>query len=156
MAVATYFFSSINPMQNVEPIYTSEQLSKVWDLYEKIVAKVNLEIGTFNPTLSHFAKFAGITLEKMQELKMSPEESMSTLINKIYNEIFDSNVLLAQNKKLVAKPTEYRMKFENEALERRNPNVNVNIKTTEVNLEQINARVQEIKKITSGKVDYEE
>lgn len=155
LAVANFFFTSINPLPNIEPTYESEQLGKVWDLYKKFINEINLEIGTFNPTLTHFAKFAGITMEKLQEYKTSVDESMRTLANKIFNEIYDSNILLAQNKKLVVSPTEYRMKYENEALEKHAPTVNINLKAKELDLAQINAKISEINRITNNKKNYE-
>lgn len=154
--VATYFFKSINPMGNVEPIYTSEQLAKVFDLYITIIEKVNMEIMPFQPTLTHFCNFAGISLSKFHELKNSYDESMKVLVERINNNVFDSNVTLAQHKKLADKSTTYRMKVENEMIEKKTPNVNVNVTTKSIDLDKINERLFEIQSITKRQINYED
>lgn len=153
--VSTFFFKSINPMGNVEPIYTSDQLSMVYDLYCYIVEQVNMEIMIFSPTVSHFAKFAGISLNKYNELKNSYDENMKILVEKINADIFDANMTLTQHKKLTEKATTFRMKTENEMLEKKSPNVNVNVSAKTIDLDALNKRITEIKSIAKRQINYE-
>ena len=154
--VSTYFFKPINPMGNVEPIYNSEQLASVYDLYCEMIEKINMEVMLFQPTISHFAKFAGISLNNFNELRNSVDENMRVLMERINSDIFDANMTLTQHKKLSEKPTTFRMKVENEMIEKKSPSVNVNVSAKSVDLDRINARIREIQNITRGRIKYEE
>lgn len=148
--VSTFFFKSINPLSNIEPQYSSEKLSAVWNLYMYYIEQVNINIGVFQPTLSHFAKFAGISTYTLKTYKNSPDIQMQTIANKIYDETFDSNVLLAQTKVLSNRSTELRVKVENEVQEKPQVKVNVNV-NQEVDLNQISARLNEISNFSKMK-----
>ena len=143
-------------MGNVEPVYNSEQLASVYDLYCEMIEKINMEVMTFQPTISHFAKFAGISLNNFNELKNSPDENMRVLMERINSDIFDANMTLTQHKKLTEKATTFRMKVENEMIEKKTPSVNVNLNAKSVDLDKINARIREIQNITKGRIKYEE
>ena len=148
--VSTYFFKSINPLSNIEPMYSSEKLAAVWGIYMNLIELVNIHIGPFQPTLSHFAKFAGISTYTLKAYKNSPDLQMQTIANKIFDETFDSNVLLAQNKILSNRSTELRVKVENEVQEKPQVKVNVNV-NQEVDLGQISARLDEISNFSRTK-----
>ena len=148
--VSTYFFKSINPLSNVEPMYSSEKLAAVWGIYMNMIELVNIHIGAFQPTLSHFAKFAGISTYTLKSYRNSPDIQMQTIANKIFDETFDSNVLLAQNKLLSNRSTELRVKVENEVQEKPQVKVNVNV-NQEVDLNQISARLNEISNFSKAK-----
>ena len=141
--ISTYFFKSINPLSNTEPLYSSEKLAIVWDIYMYLIEQVNLEIAPFQPTLTHFAKFAGISLNTLRNYKNTGDSQMSILIDKIYDETLGSNLTLAQNKKLVGKATEFRLKVENEVVEKAQPKVNVNV-SAKIDLNKINGRLNEL------------
>lgn len=141
--VSTYFFKSVNPLTNIEPDYSSEKLAIIWNLYMYLIEQVNINIGVIQPTISHFCKFAGISVSKFKSLKNRGTFEMQTLINKICDETFDSNVFLAQNKILSNRSTELRVKVENEVQEKPQVHVNVNV-NEEVNLDQIASRLKEI------------
>lgn len=153
--VSTYFFKSINPMESAEPTYTVLQLTKVWKIYMYIVEKINMDVVLFQPTLSHFASFCGLPLEKLQSLKNDPNESMRLLINRINDEIFNANMTLTQQKYLTERPTTYRMKVENEALEKKSPNVNINIGTKAIDLNAMQERLKNIRAVANGQIEYE-
>lgn len=155
LLVSTYFFKPINPMGNVEPIYTSEQLAQVYDLYCFLIEKINMEVMLFQPSISHFAKFAGISLQKFQDLKNSYDDSMRSLVERINSEIFDANMTLTQHKKLSERPTTFRMKVENEMIEKKSPNVNVNVSAKTIDLDAMNERLYEIQNLTTKQIDYE-
>ena len=148
--VSTYFFKSINPLSNIEPQYSSEKLAVVWNIYMNMIELVNINIGPFQPTLSHFAKFAGISTYTLKSYRNSPDLQMQTIANKIFDETFDSNVLLAQNKILSNRSTELRVKVENEVQEKPQVKVNVNV-NQEVDLNQISARLNEISNFSKAK-----
>lgn len=147
--VSTYFFKSVNPLPNIEPEYSSEKLSIVWNLYMYLIEQVNINIGVIQPTISHFCKFAGISVNKFKQLKNHGSYEMQTLINKISDETFDSNVFLAQNKLLSNRSTELRVKVENEVQEKPQVHVNVNVKE-EVDLDQIASRINELSKFKNS------
>lgn len=154
--VSTYFFKTINPVSEVEPKYTSEQLSLVWQLYKDIVERINMEITLFQPTLSHFASFTGLTLESLQTLRNSRvDESMHNLVEKIFTEVFDANMTLTQHKKLTERSTTYRMKVENEAIEKKNPTVNINVGAKAIDLSAMNERIAQIQEMTRKQIEYE-
>ena len=148
--VSTFFFKSINPLSNIEPVYSSEKLSAVWNIYMSLIEQVNIYIGPFQPTLSHFAKFAGISTYTLKSYRNSSDIQMQTIANKIFDETFDSNVLLAQNKILSNRSTELRVKVENEVQEKPQVKVNVNV-NQEVDLNQISARLNEISNFSKAK-----
>lgn len=141
--ISTYFFKSINPLANTEPIYSSEKLAIVWDIYMYLIEQVNLEIAPFQPTLTHFAKFAGISLNTLKSYRNSGDREMQILIDKIYDETMDSNLTLAQNNRLKEKTTAFRLKVENEVVEKSSPTVNYNV-SAKVDLNKINQRLNEI------------
>lgn len=141
--ISTYFFKSINPLSNVEPAYSSEKLAIVWDIYMYLIEQVNMNIYTFQPTLTHFAKFAGISLNTLKNYKNMGDPQMSVLIDKIYDETMDSNLTLAQNKRLTEKSTQFRLKVENEVVEKVQPKVSVNV-NTKLDLDRINGRLNEL------------
>lgn len=141
--VSTYFFKSVNPLSNTEPLYSSEKLAIVWDIYMYLIEQVNLNITTFQPTLTHFAKFAGISLNTLKSYRNSGDREMQILIDKIYDETMDSNLTLAQNNRLKEKTTQFRLKVENEIVEKTTPNINYNV-SAKVDLNKINQRLNEI------------
>jgi hypothetical protein len=148
--VSTFFFKSINPLSNIEPQYSSEKLAAVWNIYMFLIEQVNINIGPFQPTLSHFAKFAGISTYTLKSYRNSADIQMQTIANKIFDETFDSNVLLAQNKILSNRSTELRVKVENEVQEKPQVKVNVNV-NQEVDLNQISARLNEMSNFSKAK-----
>lgn len=141
--VSTYFFKTINPLSSVEPQYSPEKLGIVWDLYMYLIEQVNMNICVLQPTISHFCRFAGISVNTFKNYKTRGTMEMQTLANKISDATFDSNILLAQNNVLKDRSTIMRVKVENEVQEKPQVRVNVNV-NEEVDLEQIASRLHEI------------
>ena len=141
--ISTYFFKSINPLSNTEPAYSSEKLAIVWDIYMYLIEQVNMNVAPFQPTLTHFAKFAGISLSTLRNYRNNGDYQMSILIDKIYDETMDSNLTLAQNNKLKENSTKFRLKVENEVIEKPTPKVNVNV-SAKLDLDKINNRLDEL------------
>ena len=152
--ISTYFFKSINPISSKIPQYSAEKLSIVWDLYMYLIEQVNMHIGTFQPSLTHFAKFAGVSLQTISNYKNCGDEDMMNLCEKIYDECFNGNVSLAQTGQLREKSTITRMKIENQVIEKPQPNVNVNV-SAKVDLDEINKRLEEIKKFNVKVVELD-
>lgn len=140
--ISTYFFKSINPLSNTEPKYSSEKLAIVWNLYMYLVEQVNMNITEFQPTLTHFCKFAGISLSTLRNYKNNGDEQMNILINKIYDETYDSNMTLAQYGRVNGRATQFRMKSENEVTEKPQVKVNLNLQDSNVDLDSINKKLK--------------
>ena len=141
--ISTYFFKTINPLTSVEPEYSPEKLAIVWDLYMYLIEQVNMKICVLQPTISHFCRFAGISVNTFKNYKLRGTNEMQTLVNKISDATFDSNILLAQNNILKDRSTIMRVKVENEVQEKPQVHVNVNV-NEEVDLDQIASRLHEI------------
>lgn len=150
--VSTYFFKSINPLTSIEPEYSSEKLALVWDLYMYLIEQVNINIAPFQPTISHFCKFAGITTYTLKNYKSSMDSQMRVVVNKIFDETFDSNMFLAQTRTVANKPTEMRVRVENEVQEKPQVKVNVNV-GAEIDMKQIASRLDEIANFRKVKED---
>ena len=75
---------------------------------------------------------------------------MQTIANKIFDETFNSNVLMAQNKALSNRSTELRVKVENEVQEKPQVKLNVNV-NQEIDLDQISHRLDEISNFSREK-----
>jgi len=148
--ISTYFFKTINPLTNAEPEYSAEKLAIVWDLYMYLIEQVNMQIGILQPTISHFCKFAGISVSTFKSYKTRGTYEMQILVNKICDETFNGNVLLAQTKVLSNRSTELRVKVENEVQEKPQVHVNVNV-NEEVDLGQIASRLHEISNFKKAK-----
>lgn len=148
--VSTYFFKTINPLTSVEPEYSPEKLSIVWDLYMYLVEQVNMHICVLQPTISHFCRFAGISVNTFKNYKIRGTNEMQILVNKISDATFDSNILLAQNDMLKDRSTIMRVKVENEVQEKPQVRVNVNV-NEEIDLDQIATRLNEISKFKRTK-----
>lgn len=153
--VSMYFFKTINPLTSVEPEYSPEKLAIVWDLYMYLIEQVNMNIAVLQPSISHFCRFAGISVNTFKNYKTRGTSEMQTLANKISDATFDSNILLAQNNVLKDRSTIMRVKVENEVQEKPQVRVNYNVHE-EVNLEQIASRLHEISSFKKTKYIIQE
>jgi hypothetical protein len=149
LVINNYFFKSIVPLGNQEPIYNAEKLAIVFDYYCDILAEVNDRIGDFPSSLTSFCKLAGITLNTLKSYKNSADYSMRVIAEKIYDQIGDENITMAQLGRAREKSTIFKMKAQNELIEKVQPNVNINIKAPEVDLDRINERLEMYKNYTS-------
>lgn len=149
LVINNYFFKSIVPIGSQEPIYNAEKLSIVFDYYCDILAEVNDRIGDFPSSLTSFCKLAGITLNTLKSYKNSSDYSMRVIAEKIYDQIGDENITMAQLGRTREKTTIFKMKTQNELVEKSQPNVNINIKAPEVDLDRINERLEMYKNYTS-------
>ena len=144
IVINNYFFKPIVPIGNVEPMYNAEKLSMVFDYYCYILAEVNDKIGDFPSSLTSFCKLAGITLSTLRTYKNSNDLSMRIVVEKIYDQIGDVNISMSQLGIVKERTTLFKMKSENELVEKQQPNVNINI-TEQVDMEQIADRISKYK-----------
>lgn len=140
--LAHYFFRSINNLHNIEPQYSAEHLSILWDLYSDMVDEVNINLTEFTPNLSHFCRFIGISSSGFKKLKNSADEGIRVVAEKIYDYFYDGAVTMAQLGKHNSRAMTYRMKSELERMEKEAPQVIVN--TTTVDLNEFNKRLSEL------------
>lgn len=147
--INAYFFKSINPLTNHEPKYSAEKLGIVWDLYEEILAQVNIHVGRMMPNLSSFCRFAGITLSTFKAYKNSPDEGLRILVEKINDACFDTQVTMAQEGFVKERSTIYRMKSEQERVEKETPAIHIHNDTVDVG--SIVNRLKEIKQFNFKK-----
>lgn len=150
IVINNYFFKSIVPLGNVEPIYNAEKLSMVFDYYCEILAEVNDKIGDFPSSLTSFCKLAGITLSTLRSYKNSQDLSMRVVVEKIYDQIGDVNISMSQLGIVKERTTLFKMKSENELVEKQQPTVNINI-TEKVDMEQIANRIDKYKVFATKK-----
>lgn len=150
--IQRYFFKSINPIGNREPNYNAEKLAIVWDLYNEIVLQVNAKIGDFTPTLTSFCTFAGITLSTFKSWKNSVDEDMRIIVEKINDVCFDTNVTMAQKGELKERSTIYRMKAEQERVEKEQPQIHIHNEGT-IDFEAMNKRLEELQGFNKRKTN---
>lgn len=143
VVITNYFFKPITNLSNIEPQYSSEQLGMVYDYYCFIIAEINDKVGNFPPSLTSFCKLASITLSTLRKYKNSPDINMRIITEKIYDQIGDNNLTLSQLGITKEKTTQFRLKVENEVVEKTTPNINYNV-SAKLDLAQINQRLSEI------------
>lgn len=141
--IQRYFFKSINPIGNREPTYNAEKLAIVWDLYNDIVVEVNAKIGDFFPSLTSFCTFAGITLTTFKTWKKSNDLDMRIIVEKINDACFDTNVTMAQMGAVKERSTIYRMKSEQDRVEKEQPQIHIHNEEI-VDFDAIDRRLKEL------------
>lgn len=149
-----YFFKSINPMANKEPVYSAEKLGVVWELFNEMVIRINQEIGDFTPNITTFCEFAGITVPTFNRYKTSADEDMRVVTQKISDSCYNANVTLAQKGRLRERSTLYRMKSEQKVLENEQPQIHFHA-GDEINLGQMMERLNELSKFNRKKDEIE-
>ena len=127
LIITNYFFKPITPISSQEPVYNAERLGMVFDYYCDILAEVNDKIGDFPSSLTSFCKLAGITLSTLRSYRNSRDLNMRIIAEKIYDQIGDANITMSQMGMVKERSTIFKMKSENEMVEKQQPNVNINI-----------------------------
>ena len=150
LVITNYFFKPITPITSQEPIYNAEKLGMVFDYYCEILANVNDKIGNFPSSLTSFCKLAGITLNTLRTYKNSPDYNMRIVAQKIYDQIGDENITMSQMGIVREKSTIFKMKSQNELVEKEQPKINVNI-TELPDMEKINERIGKYKQFANKK-----
>ncbi len=153
LVISNYFFKPIIPLSSQEPIYNAEKLAMVYDYYCELLYEVNDKIGNFPSSLTLFCKFAGITLNTLRRWKNSEDYSMRGIVEKIYDQIGDENLTMSQMGVVKEKTTMFKMKSQNEMVEKAQPNVNINVQTVDVDFDRINERLKQYSTFAGKKKD---
>lgn len=144
LIINNYFFKPITPIMGQEPIYNAETLGMVFDYYCDILAEVNDKIGNYPSSLTTFCKLAGISFYTLRQLKNSDDYNMRVVVEKIYDQIGDENIIMSQMGVARERTTLFKMKSQNEMVEKAQPQVKVNV-NAEVDLNRINERINHYK-----------
>ena len=150
LVITNYFFKPITPITSQEPIYNAEKLGMVFDYYCDILANVNDKIGNFPSSLTSFCKLAGITLNTLRQYKNSTDYNMRIVVEKIYDQIGDENITMSQMGIVKERTTMFKMKSQNELVEKQQPNININI-TEKPDFVRIEERIGKYKQFASKK-----
>lgn len=125
--ITNTFFKPIIPL-TAKIDYNGEQLSMLYGYYNDLLLEINDRIGSFPTSLTLFCRFIGITLDDFKNLRDESDETTRLVVQKIIDDIDDANLSMAQTGSLREKPTLFRLKAQNEMIEKATPKVNVNIK----------------------------
>ena len=71
-----------------------------------------------------------MTLQDFKDLKNSQDENMRLTVQKIIDDVDEANLSMAQTGTVKERTTLFRLKSQDEMVEKINPNVNVSIKAT--------------------------
>ena len=150
LVINNYFFKSITPIGCQEPVYNAEKLGMVFDYYCELLAEVNDRIGNYPSSLTSFCKLAGITFNTLRNYRNSDDYNMRVIAEKIYDQIGDENVTMSQMGVVKERTTLFKLKSQNEMVEKVQPQVKVNV-NAEIDMDRINERLNKYKKFASKK-----
>ena len=151
IVITNKFFKPITPIGCQEPVYNAEKLSMVFDYYCELLAEVNDKIGHFPSSLTLFCRFAGITTYTLRRLKASEDYSMRVIVEKIYDQVGDENLAMSQLGIVKERTTLFKMKSQNEMVEKAQPNVNISIKTEPIDFDRISERLSKYSQYSNKK-----
>ena len=150
LIINNYFFKPIVPIGCQEPVYNAEKLSMAFDYYCDIIAEVNDKIGYYPSSLTSFCKLCGITLNTLRTYRNSEDYNMRVIAEKIYDQIGDENVTMSQLGNVKERSTLFKLKSQNEMVEKVQPQVKVNV-GVEVDLDKIQEKLDKYKRFASKK-----
>lgn len=150
LIINNYFFKPIIPITSQEPIYNAEKLGMVFDYYCDLLAEVNDKIGYFPSSLTSFCKLASITLATLRNYRYSDDLSMRIVAEKIYDQISDENITLSQLGNVRERSTIFKLKSQNELVEKEQPKVSINI-TEKPDYDRIQERLNKYKNFANKK-----
>lgn len=150
--IENVFFKSIVPIGCQEPEYNAEKLSLAYDFYCELLVEVNNNIGQYPASLTSFCHFAGITLNTLRIYRNSPDLAMRTIAEKIYDQIGDTNITMSQLGIVKERSTMFKLKSQNEIVEKEHPKVNINI-VEAPDMEKIEEKINKYKKFVDKKAN---
>lgn len=150
LVINNYFFKPIIPITSQEPIYNAEKLGMVFDYYCELLADVNDKIGYFPSSLTSFCKLAGITLNTLRGFRYGEDLNMRIVAEKIYDQISDENLTLSQLGDVRERSTIFKLKSQNELVEKEQPKVSINI-TEKPDYDRIQERLNKYKYFANKK-----
>ena len=139
-AISYKFFKPIIKLNGIEPLYNAEKLGMVFEYYNFLVSQVNDKIGSYPSSIKGFCRFAGISAMALRKYRNSEDPSMRILVEKIYDEVEEDNLSMAQMGLIKERTTQFKMQTQNEVVIKTTPNVNINI-TDKPDLKIINDRI---------------
>lgn len=149
LVITNYFFKPIIPLGSVMPDYNAEKLAIVYEYYCHILTEVNSRLGVFPASLTSFCQLAGITMAELRRLKNSPDLNMRIVVEKIYDQIGDTNITMSQLDMLNTRSTIFKLKSQNEIVEKPQTTVHINI-TEKPDMSKIEERLEKYK-VFAGK-----
>lgn len=150
IVISSKFFQSIIPISSQEPQYNAEKLSMVYDYYCYLIEKVNENIGYFPSSLTLFCRFSGLTLNTLKTYKNSSDYSMRVIVEKIFDQISDENLTMSQMGVAKERTTLFKLKSQNEVVEKQQPKVSINI-TEKPDFDRINERLNKYSQYANKK-----
>lgn len=150
IVVSNNYFKPIIPINCQEPMYNAEKLSMVFDYYCDLLANINDKIGYLPPSLTSFCKLAGITSTTLRNYRNSSDLNMRIIADKIYDQIGDDNLTMSQLGMVNERSTIFKMKSQNEMVEKEQPKVQINI-TEKPDLDRIQERLNKYSQYANKK-----
>lgn len=150
LVIGNKFFKPIIALASIEPEYNAEKLSLVFDYYCYLITEVNDKIGYFPSSLTSFCKLAGITRQGLAKYKNSSDLNMRIIVEKIYDQIGDTNLTMSQLKMVNERSTLFKLRAQHEMVEKEQPKVSINI-IDKPDFERINQRIAKYNSFTSEK-----
>lgn len=150
LVINNYFFKSITDINCVEPLYSPEQLGLIYDYYCFLIAEINDKIGYYPPSLTSFCKLSSLTLATLRNYRNSSDLSMRIVAEKIYDQISDENITLSQLGNVRERSTIFKLKSQNELVEKEQPKVSINI-TEKPDYDRIQERLNKYKNFANKK-----
>lgn len=144
LVINNYFFKPITPIGCQEPIYNAEKLGMVFDYYCDILAEVNDKIGNYPSSLTSFCRLAGLSFNTLRNYRNSDDYNMRIIVEKIYDQIGDENVTMSQMGVVRERSTIFKMKAQNEMVEKVQPQVKVNV-NAELDMDKIQRNLDKYK-----------
>ena len=138
------FFKPILKINSQEPQYNAEKLAMVYDYYTYLVAEVNDKICNYPSSLKSFCRFAGITTTTLRNYKNCDDLNMRIIAEKIYDQVEDDNITMGQLGIAKEKTTIFKLKTQNEVIEREQPKISINI-TEKPDTDRIAERLEKYK-----------
>lgn len=124
--ITNKFFKPILPLYD-KFNYNTEQLCLLYEYYNNLLLEINDRIGPFPSSLTLFCRFIGMTLQDFKDLRENGDD-MRLVVQKIIDDVDDANLSMAQTGGAKERTTLFRLKTQNEMVEKTTPNVSVNIK----------------------------
>lgn len=150
VVINNYFFKPITNLTCIEPIYSAEQLGLIYDYYCYLISEINDRIGYFPPSLTSFCKLSSLTLQTLRNYRNSSDYGLRVVAEKIYDQIGDENITMSQMGVVRERSTIFKMKSQNEIVEKEQPKININI-TPKPDMDRIEERLNKYKVFTNKK-----
>lgn len=150
LVITNYFFKPITNISCVEPMYSPEQLGLMFDYYCHIVAEINEKIDFFPTSLTSFCKLCSLTLNTLRTYRNSSDYNMRIIVEKIYDQIGDENLTMSQMGIVNERSTIFKLKSQNELVEKEQPKINVSI-VEKPNFDEIEAKIRQYNQFSAKK-----